>query len=171
MLVVTAGNFILCASWLMDYVVRAYIFDENDNIILVKMDDQAPRALPGGHVEEGESLYAALHREIKEELGCDIRIVWSKNSFYEHHLRPHPLPISIHEVSYEHRSGKQVNRLEFWFFAELVEAGTPTQKKSEIAKQMWCTPDEMLSMQWGHDIYRAIQEVYQQNSDLLEVVE
>ena len=61
--------------------VRAVIFD-GDNIITMfrskKKDDGTRKeyyVIPGGGVEEGESLEEALIREIKEELGIDIEIV------------------------------------------------------------------------------------------------
>ncbi len=155
----------------MQYVVRAYIFDKDNNMVLVKMDDHAPRALPWGHVEAWENLYTALQREIREELGYEIRVIGSRNSFYESHIRGYPMPISIHEITYEHRSWKQVTKLEFWFFAELVSEGKPTQEKWEIVDQTRCSADEMLAMQAWNGIYRSIQEVYQQNMDLLEIVE
>lgn len=155
----------------MQYIARAYVFDEHQNMVLVKMDKNAPWALPGWHVEEWETPYQALHRELDEELGVEVRILWSKNAFYENHIRSHPLPISIHELSYEHRSWKQVNRIELWFFAELVWRKEPSQKESEIVDTLWCSAEDMLAMQGGYEIYRSIQEVYQQNSDLLEIVE
>lgn len=155
----------------MQYVVRAYIFDKDRNMILVKMDEHAPRALPWWHVEEWENLYVALQREVKEELGYEIRVIGSRNSFYESHIRWYPMPISVHEITYEHRSWKQVTNLEFWFFAELVSEGKPTQGKWEIVDQAWCSADEMLAMQAWKGIYRSIQEIYQQNMDLLEIVE
>jgi len=57
--------------------VSAAIF-RNDKILLVQRA-RAPAkgfySLPGGRVEFGESLHAALHREIKEETGLQIEVV------------------------------------------------------------------------------------------------
>lgn len=61
--------------------VRAVIFD-GDSIITMfrskKKEDGTRKeyyVIPGGGVEEGESLEEALIREIKEELGIDVEIV------------------------------------------------------------------------------------------------
>jgi ADP-ribose pyrophosphatase YjhB (NUDIX family) len=56
--------------------VSAAIF-RDDKILLVRRA-RAPAkgfySLPGGRVEFGESLHAALHREVKEETGLQIEV-------------------------------------------------------------------------------------------------
>ena len=57
--------------------VSAAIF-RDDNILLVRRARSPAKgfySLPGGRVEFGESLHAALHREIDEETGLRIEIV------------------------------------------------------------------------------------------------
>ncbi|MFS0671693.1 NUDIX hydrolase [Ornithinibacillus sp. 179-J 7C1 HS] len=52
----------------------AIVLNEKDEILLIK----GPRRgweMPGGQVEEGESLKAAAIRETKEESGIDIEII------------------------------------------------------------------------------------------------
>ena len=80
--------------------VRAVIFD-GDNIITMfrskKKDDGTRKeyyVIPGGGVEEGESLEEALIREIKEELGIDIEIVKSIQHFYFCRTHAHDLKIT-----------------------------------------------------------------------------
>ena len=51
--------------------VRIILFDENKKIALV---GKKYRILPGGGVEEGETLEEAARRETLEEVGCDIEI-------------------------------------------------------------------------------------------------
>jgi len=57
--------------------VSAAIF-RDDNILLVRRARSPAKgfySLPGGRVEFGESLHAALHREVDEETGLRIEIV------------------------------------------------------------------------------------------------
>ena len=56
--------------------VGALIFDGDDRLFLMrshKWHDQY--VVPGGHIELGESIEAALRREIKEETGLDIHSI------------------------------------------------------------------------------------------------
>lgn len=49
---------------------------EDDHILLLNQDTGSGRAwsLPGGKVEEGESLSAALVREMREETGIEVAV-------------------------------------------------------------------------------------------------
>lgn len=51
------------------------IFIKGDNILLVNKIGEPHHFLPGGRLEQGESLYAGLKREIREELNllCHIK--------------------------------------------------------------------------------------------------
>ncbi len=54
-------------------VVGAFIFNKNGEILLVKSHKWKDKyVIPGGHVEVGETLEAALKRETKEETGLDV---------------------------------------------------------------------------------------------------
>lgn len=59
-------------------VVGAVVFDPADRVVLVRRA-KPPRAgawtLPGGHVEAGETLEAAVVREVREETGVEARVV------------------------------------------------------------------------------------------------
>jgi len=57
--------------------VGAVILDDGDRVVLVKRAHEPLKgcwSLPGGAVEVGETLEAALTREVREETGLEIRI-------------------------------------------------------------------------------------------------
>jgi ADP-ribose pyrophosphatase YjhB (NUDIX family) len=52
----------------------AIILDENSKVLLCLRTDKNVWNLPGGKVEIGESPWAAVIREVKEETGLDVKI-------------------------------------------------------------------------------------------------
>jgi ADP-ribose pyrophosphatase YjhB (NUDIX family) len=52
----------------------AIIVDQHSRILLEQRRDNALWGLPGGAVEWGESVTQALHREVREETGLEVRI-------------------------------------------------------------------------------------------------
>lgn len=74
-------------QWPFDYadhdrsIARAIVYDENGMFYFVRLvrDDEFGKSTlietSGGGVEPGEDLYAAIQRELKEELGVDVEVV------------------------------------------------------------------------------------------------
>lgn len=58
--------------------VRVVLFDENGNVALGYYSSRENRPsdayyIPGGGIDEGESMQDALTREAREEIGCEIK--------------------------------------------------------------------------------------------------
>ena len=54
--------------------VRAVIFDKENNIALMKVVRDGFYKIPGGEVDQDETVIKALHRECLEEAGVEITI-------------------------------------------------------------------------------------------------
>ena len=55
--------------------VRAVLQNDKREVALLKVENGGYHKLPGGGVEDGESLVRALKRELLEETGCDANIL------------------------------------------------------------------------------------------------
>lgn len=53
---------------------RAVLLDEQGRVPLMYKSVRGYYSLPGGKLDEGEDYETALHREIMEEVGCDIDV-------------------------------------------------------------------------------------------------
>jgi 8-oxo-dGTP diphosphatase len=80
---------------------------------------------PGGKIEPGEAAETALHREIREELGCAIELV-------------RPLPRCVH--AYEKIT------IEMIPFVARLTAGTSEPHPHEHVALRWVAPAELASL-------------------------
>jgi 8-oxo-dGTP diphosphatase len=100
--------------------VKVLIRNEEGKYLLILSHDRGWE-VPGGAVEEGEDLIAALHREVKEEISVEIANE-KLAGVYTNHIDP--------------------PRLLFWFLADLV-SGTPGISE-EVKEVLWCGKSEVL---------------------------
>ena len=54
---------------------RAVLLDSNNQVYLINVSLHGYHKLPGGGIDEGESVIQALERELLEEVGCKAEIV------------------------------------------------------------------------------------------------
>ncbi len=55
--------------------VRAIVFNPKNKIAILNAKKYKFHKLPGGGVEKGESIKKTLERELKEEIGCKVKII------------------------------------------------------------------------------------------------
>jgi ADP-ribose pyrophosphatase len=57
------------------FITCAVLVIDADNNVLLKKDPNRGWEVPGGHLDDGESLAECAVREVKEETGMDVEIV------------------------------------------------------------------------------------------------
>ena len=153
----------------MDIAVRAFVFDEDDKFLIVKHASWQPWCLPGGHIEEGETMFTALEREMQEEFGLPVTIIWSDTVFSEHTIVSLPLPIGIHKVKYDHRTKWSIEKMEYVFFAR-TDGEIEQTDEEEIFDWKWVSQEDFLSMDAWRETFASIQDMLEQHGDLLEIL-
>lgn len=114
------------------YAVRSVIFDSEMNTAILSVYDGKYYKIPGGGVEEGETEMEALHREMKEEAGCEVEVL-----------------DKIGEFSF-HVDGKDRDYFSVCYVSLLKgEKGTATFDEDELArnyKLVWMNADKAIAM-------------------------
>jgi len=72
---VLGKNLIFKGDYSLRTAVRAIVFNSENKVAVLHAKKYHFHKLPGGGVEEGENIKKALRRELKEELGCIVKII------------------------------------------------------------------------------------------------
>ena len=109
----------------MNYATKALIFDDQGRILTLFRSETHPTMafdldLPGGDVDEGETVEEGLIREIHEETGLfvDIRQTrrtarWQISDTAVWDVYQLPAPTSQVQISWEHHDYRWMSRQEF----------------------------------------------------------
>jgi 8-oxo-dGTP diphosphatase len=109
---------------------RAILKNDREEIAIQYLGNHFFHKLPGGGVEKRETVEAALVREIKEEVGCDVII--------EKEIG----------VVIEYRKEHQIIHISYCYIATVVgDIGENSLEQAEINEGMstiWITPEEAI---------------------------
>jgi len=119
------------ASRYPEPTVGGLILNDSGQVLLAKSSKWKNRfTLPGGHIELGETIEEALKREIREEVGLEIKPIRS---------------LLMQEAIYSEEFYKPKH---FIFLDYLCETETADVKvdKDEIQESVWADPEKALEM-------------------------
>lgn len=139
------------------------IIKQGDKFLIMRVDKTNYYHIPGGHIEIGENSKAGVIREIKEEIGCDVK---------EAEL------FAIQENFWE-RKGKKCHGIEFYYIiipnVELpiknYERMENDKGEEKLLEFKWVTPQELLNVDLRPANIKEllINEAY--NNGLIHIIE
>ncbi len=129
---------------------RAVLLDENDLLPLLCVTKKGYHKLPGGGIDEGESREGALRREVKEEVGSQIKITGE-----------------IGEII-EQRAKYNFKQVSYCYLGKITTKGNPQFTEGELAKGfrvIWLSLDDAI-MQVENDKPNDYEGIFIQQRDL-----
>lgn len=131
----------------IDFTVEVFIVHKNR--VLLRMHEKAKRWLgPGGHIELDEDPIEAAYREVKEEVGLDIKLVGGTKlspgesgdllppvAMYRHPMHTYDVIVSPHE------------HIDLIYFARAETDSVIVLEDSDRSDEYrWCTKGDILRM-------------------------
>ncbi|MFA6064228.1 MAG: NUDIX domain-containing protein [archaeon] len=118
--------------WKVRNSARAIVIDKEHNTIgLLHVTKRKYHTLPGGGINDGESILEGLQREILEEIGCKVKI------------------LQKFAIVIENRSHTELRQRSHIFVAELVEKGQANPNQEEIETESipkWLSLDDTIKV-------------------------
>ena len=120
--------------------VGALIINEHEKIFLFKTHKWGNNyAIPGGHIELGETMQEALIREVKEETNLDIEILQVADEGARTPIvTPLPVPFAMRLLPCRDKKD-----IDFTFTAKIIGGELKIDYESEEAK--WSTKEEIFN--------------------------
>lgn len=127
----------LGANYTLRKSARAIVVNEAGEMAAQYLHTYGYHKLPGGGVDPGEAIAAALEREVREEVGCACNVG------------------ALLGVTIEYRNEQQLLHISYGFVATVVgEVGTPALEPGEIEEgqeTFWLPPAEVFK-KMQHDV-------------------
>lgn len=109
---------------------RGIVLDEEGNIAVFYKKNKNMYKLPGGGLENEESYENAFVREVKEEVGCEVKITDCLGYIEEYKTKSNYMQTSFVFI------GKIIKKLDNLFLTDM--------EKDEGGERLWLRPEEAL---------------------------
>lgn len=104
---------------------HAVIFNEHQQVLLLKATyADCAWGLPGGGLDQGETIHEALIRECQEELGCEISIEYLSGVYFHSAVNSHAFIFRCRLLSDQIQLSDEHSEFQWFDF----EALSPVQK-------------------------------------------
>ena len=126
-------------------VILSYL----DKIMMLKLneDDKTVYDLPGGRMEYGEGIFQTLRREIKEEIGIDIK------------FETEPKLLQVHDYLHQ---GDMVHRLIVTFSYEVSELIKRPKGQGEANTEVvWLTKEGLNELELNPNYKKRLLSAYE----------
>ena len=100
---------------------------QNDKVLLILQQNDAYWGFPKGHVENGETEIQTAKREVKEEVGLDVKIDENKRYVTNYLVRD------------------EIDKTSVFYIATPI-GGKIQKQDSEVKEVKWCTFEEALEL-------------------------
>jgi len=114
---------------------------------------------PGGHIDEGELPHEAAVREVKEETGLDVELIYGDGAVRDEivSVPQVPLPFCIlHEHIPVSKNDVEHMHVDFIYLAKLVGNPKLSENNNEIHSAQWFTISEISAMTDTFDNVREL---------------
>ena len=132
----------------MKQVTRIFLRNKKWEYLLVRHKWNSNWTLPGGHIEEGETIFKAIKREIKEELDLEITLLWNTLWLDIENIKEKPSPICSYKISFEKQNWKTVKKTEYIFLWVIKDENKKIKlQEDEIDEYRFFSKNEILHLE------------------------
>jgi 8-oxo-dGTP diphosphatase len=125
--------------------VGVFVRRNSSEILVGRRTKQCARgagclALPGGHVEAGETIVQAALREVEEETGLAVQLYGARASFRVSGL----LAVTDHFDIEQQRDGRLLDHLTMWIMTHHAGGEPVNREPHKCAEWLWMPPHKVL---------------------------
>lgn len=137
---------------------------KNNKVLLIWHNKLNTWLYPGGHIDENENPEDAILREVKEEIGIDVKIIGDNNKKIQTDIAR---TLCNPYIILEEKIGLDNSH----FHIDMIYLCTPISydirlQEKEVKKYKWCTLEEVQNMEMFENLKLLLIEILSNNLSL-----